>query len=192
LPRLYKCRANPVRCYGSPTESPRTGASASRNLHPAYKQTITRLPTGAQFKCHPRFPLSAPNGDQHRYDHDGSGGMRKSGHNVDDAGDASNTEIGHVAYLPSRTRYRYHTLCAILPNRAFSGEAGIWGRDSRGVPDGPSVRTAAGAMPNQTCVIGREPRPSPSGPAAGIAPKREGLSPRRVEKRHSLPSSLSR
>jgi hypothetical protein len=29
--------------------------------------------------------------------------MRKSGHDVDDAGDASNTEIWHVAYLPSRT-----------------------------------------------------------------------------------------
>jgi hypothetical protein len=59
-------------------------------------------------------------------------------------------------------QYRYHATCAILPNRAFSGEAGILGRDSRGVPDGPSLRTVAGAMPNQTCVTGREPRPSPS------------------------------
>jgi hypothetical protein len=46
---------------------------------------------------------SAPDGDQHCDDHDGSGGMRKSGYEVDDAGDTSNTEIGHVAYLPSRT-----------------------------------------------------------------------------------------
>jgi hypothetical protein len=46
---------------------------------------------------------SAPNDDQHCYHHDGSGGMRESRHDVDDAGDASNTEIGHVAYLPSRT-----------------------------------------------------------------------------------------
>jgi hypothetical protein len=45
----------------------------------------------------------APDGEQHCYDRDGSGGMRKSGHDVDNAGDASNTEIGHVAYLPSRT-----------------------------------------------------------------------------------------
>jgi hypothetical protein len=29
--------------------------------------------------------------------------MGKSGYDVDDAGHASNTEIGHVAYLPSRT-----------------------------------------------------------------------------------------
>jgi hypothetical protein len=29
--------------------------------------------------------------------HDSSDGMRKSGYDVDDAGDASNTEIGHVA-----------------------------------------------------------------------------------------------
>src|SRR3984893_16768066 len=42
--------------------------------------------------------------------------MRNSGHDADDAGDASSSEIGHVAYLPSRTMYRYNTACAILPN----------------------------------------------------------------------------
>jgi hypothetical protein len=36
-------------------------------------------------------------------------------------------------------QYRYHTTCAILPNRAFSGEAGIWGRDSRGSPTDPQL-----------------------------------------------------
>src|ERR1700680_2662403 len=46
---------------------------------------------------------SAPDGDQHCNEHDSSGGMRNSGYDVDDAGDASNTEIGHVAYLPYRT-----------------------------------------------------------------------------------------
>ncbi len=49
------------------------------------------------------FIYSAPDGNQHGNDHDGSGGMRESRHDVDDAGDASNTEIGHAAYLPSRT-----------------------------------------------------------------------------------------
>jgi hypothetical protein len=46
---------------------------------------------------------SAPDGDQHCNDHDGSGGIRNSAYDVDDAGDTSNAEIGHVAYLPSRT-----------------------------------------------------------------------------------------
>jgi hypothetical protein len=36
-------------------------------------------------------------------------------------------------------QYRYHTTCAILPNRAFSGEAGTWGRDSRGSPTDPQL-----------------------------------------------------
>jgi hypothetical protein len=51
--------------------------------------------------------------------------MRKSGYDVDDAGNASNTEIGHVAYLPSRTSIAMHTRCAIMPNPgASSGESG--------------------------------------------------------------------
>ena len=38
--------------------------------------------------------------------------------------------------------YRYNTACAILPNPGLArAEAGIWGKDSRGVPDGPSIRT---------------------------------------------------
>ena len=58
------------------------------------------MPTVEQFRA---ILCSAPDGDQHCNDHDTSGGMRNSGYDVDDAGDASNTEIGHVAYLPSRT-----------------------------------------------------------------------------------------
>jgi len=46
-PRLYKRRANA--CHsGSPTESPPTSPSATRNLHLAYKQIGTRLPTVEQ------------------------------------------------------------------------------------------------------------------------------------------------
>jgi hypothetical protein len=52
-----------------------------------------------QFKCHPRSPLSSvPDGNQYCND-DSSGGMRKSGYDVDDAGDASNTEIGVLTSL---------------------------------------------------------------------------------------------
>jgi hypothetical protein len=72
---------------------------------------------------------SAPDGEQHCTDHDTSGGMRKSGYDVDDAGDASNTEIGHVAYLPSRTSIAVNTACAILPNPGLpraKRESGEW------------------------------------------------------------------
>jgi hypothetical protein len=83
-------------------------------------------------------------------DRDGSGGMRKSGYDVHDAGDASNTEIGHVAYLSSRTAIAItHHVCDLAESGASSGTAGIWGKDSRG-PNGLSLRTAATAMPNQT------------------------------------------
>jgi hypothetical protein len=39
---------------------------------------------------------SPPDGDQHCNDHDSSGGMRKSGCDMDDAGDASEAEIRHL------------------------------------------------------------------------------------------------
>jgi len=81
----------------SPTDSPRTDASASRDLHPAYKQTHQ---AAAQFKCHPAFFISADGITLRRSRQ--SGGVRKSGYHVDDAGNASNTEIG-TCYLPSRT-----------------------------------------------------------------------------------------
>jgi hypothetical protein len=57
---------------------------------------------------------------------------------------------GMMPTLPSRTMYRYNTACAILPNPGLARvEAGIWGKDARGVPNGLSVRTVATAMPNQ-------------------------------------------
>src|SRR6266851_2034800 len=82
---------------------------------------------------------SAPDGDQHCYDHDSSGGMRKSGYEVDDAGDASNTEIGHVpTCLLEPVSLSHHG--AILTNPGASlGGTGIWGKDPRGVPNGLSV-----------------------------------------------------
>jgi hypothetical protein len=59
-----------------------------------------RLPTVERFKCH-----SALSFVQRQMVINTattttcSGGMRKSDRHVDDAGDASNTEIGHVAYF---------------------------------------------------------------------------------------------
>jgi hypothetical protein len=120
--------------------------------------------------------------------------MRKSGYDVDDAGDASNTEIGHVAYLPSRTniaiRPRLHAESGGLPR----GKLKLGKGTLAGAADGLSVRSVATAMPNQTSVAVREPRPQPcANRAAGIAPNEKDLARgERVEKRHSLPSSLSR
>jgi len=105
------------------------------------------------------FPYSAPDRDQHCEDHDGSGGMRKSGYHVDDAGNASNTEIGHVPTCLLEPVSLAHHVCDLDESGGFLGEARIWGKDPRGVPNGLSVRTVATAMPNQTCVAVREPRP---------------------------------
>jgi hypothetical protein len=79
--------------------------------------------------------------------------------------------------LAFSNQYRYHTTCAILTNPgASSGEAGIWGKDPRGVPNALSVRTVATAMPNQTCVEAREPRPMPcANRPVGIAPNERDL-----------------
>jgi len=98
------------------------------------------------------FLYSSPASDQHCNDHDSSGGMRKSGYHVDDSGDASNTEIGHLPAFSNQ--YRYHTTCLTLANLGFVRRRGNLGKDSREVPDGPSVRTAARAMPNLACVTG--------------------------------------
>jgi hypothetical protein len=132
----------------------------------------------------------SPDGDQHCDDHDGSGGMRKSGYEVDDAGDASNTEIGHVAYLPSRTSVAITPLCDLAEPGDF-----LWGSGNLGertlAESGLSVRTLATAMPNQLGLPCESCDHCPVQPAAEIALTR-GLSRRRAEKRHSLPSSLSR
>ena len=104
-------------------------------------QTSARLPTGAQFNCHPRFPLSAPDGDQHCDDHDSSGGVRKSGYHVDDAGDASDTEIGHVPACLLEPVSLSHDVCD-LAESGFLGRSGNLGKGlSQGVPDGPLIRT---------------------------------------------------
>jgi hypothetical protein len=85
--------------------------------------------------------------------------MRKSGYEVDDAGDASNTEIGHVAYLPSRTSIAIPPRVRSCRLGGFLGGSGIWGKNSR--PDGLSVRTVATAVPNETCVAVRDRDPCP-------------------------------
>ena len=74
------------------------------------------------------FVYSAPDGNQHGNDHDGSGGTRESRHDVDDAGDASNTEIGHVDLLAFSNHYRYHTMCAIVPNLGLARRGGNLGK----------------------------------------------------------------
>ena len=147
--------------YGSSTESPRTGPSASRNLYLAYKQTSIRLPTVDSCGVIRALPYSAPDGDQHCYDHEGSGGMRKSGHDVDDAGDASNTEIGHVPTCLLEPLSLSHHVCDLAESGGFLGGSGNLGNGLSRSPNGLSVRTAATAMPNQSCVTGREPRPLP-------------------------------
>jgi hypothetical protein len=134
---------------------------------------------------------SAPDGDQHCDDHDGSGGMRKSGYDVDDAGDASNTEIGHVAYLPSRTSV------AITP-RVRSCRIGL-SRAKRESGEGTLAGSQTGYRLEQQQLQCQTRFASPCesrdhGPVRtcrGIAVTR-GLSRRRAEKRQSLPSSLSR
>ena len=81
--------------------------------------------------------------------------------------------------------YRYHTTCAILPNLgASSGEAGIWGMDSRGARTG--YRLGQQQLRCQTRVAlpgeSRDHCPVPTG--RQIASTR-GTYPRREEKRHS-------
>ena len=173
------------------TEPPGAVPSAPRNLH---LRTSKQAPGCRQLSNSGvirALLCSAPDGDQHGYDHDGSGGMRKSGQDVDDAGDASNTEIGHVPTCllePDIAITRCVRSCRIGLSRAK--------RESGGTLAGsqtdprleqcrcnakPDLRYRARAATIALCQ-----------PAAGIAPKREGLSPRRVEKRHSFPSSLWR
>jgi hypothetical protein len=89
--------------------------------------------------------------------------MRKSGYHVDDAGDASNTEIGHVPTCLLEPISLSHDVCD-LAESGFLGRGGNLGRDSRRVPDEPLIRTVAGAMPNQTCAAARERRPPFSTP----------------------------
>ena len=52
-------------------------------------------------------------------------------------------------------QYRYHTTVGDLAESGFLERTGNLGRNSRGVPDAPPIRTVAGAMPNQACVTGR-------------------------------------
>jgi hypothetical protein len=59
--------------------------------------------------------------------------MRESGYDVDDAGNASNTEIGHVAYCLLEPLSLSHHVCDLAESGGFLGEAGIWGKDPRGV-----------------------------------------------------------
>jgi hypothetical protein len=69
--------------------------------------------------CRPR-PIPAaqllgspPDGDQHCHDHDSSGGMRKSGCDVDDAGDASEAEIRHL--FSEGAGFRFWPIRAPIP-----------------------------------------------------------------------------
>ena len=87
--------------------------------------------------------------------------MRKSGYDVDDAGDASNTEIGHVPTCLLEPLSLSHRLCDLAESGGFLGGSGNLGNGLSRSPNGLSVRTAATAMPNQSCVTGREPRPLP-------------------------------
>jgi hypothetical protein len=87
--------------------------------------------------------------------------MRNSGYDVDDAGDASNTEIGHVAYLPSQTSIAITPCvrsCRIrgLPRgKRESGE-----RILAGSQKGYRLNSSnCDAKP--ACVAVREPRPLP-------------------------------
>jgi hypothetical protein len=87
--------------------------------------------------------------------------MRKSGYDVDDAGDASNTEIGHVPTCLLEPLSLSHHVCDLAESGGFLGGSGNLGNGLSRSPNGLSVRTAATAMPNQSCVTGREPRPLP-------------------------------
>ena len=145
--------------------------------------TATNFPSGTICRIDPavvRFGqqntllCSAPDGDQHCNDHDGSGGIRNSGYDVDDAGDTSNTEIGHVAYLPSRTSIaitRRVRSCRIGLSRAKreSGEGTLAGsqtdpRFSSRCNAKPDLRYRARAATIALCQ-----------PAAGIAPNERDL-----------------
>jgi len=113
------------------------------------------------------LPYSAPDGDQRQMaihtanDHEGSGGMRKSGYDVDDARDASHTEIGHVPTCLLEPLSLSRHVCDLGESGGFLGGTGNLGNGLSRSPNGLSVRTAATAMPNQSCVTGREPRPLP-------------------------------
>jgi hypothetical protein len=121
------------------------------------------------------FIYSAPDGNQHGNDHDGSGGMRESRHDVDDAGDASNTEIGHVAYLPSRTSIAITPCVRSCRIWGLLGEEGISGRDSRGGPK-TGYRLSSNCDAKPACVPVREPATMAlCEPAAGIATNESDL-----------------
>jgi hypothetical protein len=63
-------------------------------------QTSTRLPRVEQFECHPRSPyVQRQMAINTATTTIRSGAIRKSGRDVEDAGDASNTEIRHVCLL---------------------------------------------------------------------------------------------
>src|SRR6266481_2694902 len=83
-------------------------------------------------------------------------------------------------------------VCDLAESGGFPGGSGNLGKGLSRVPNGLSVRTVATAMPNQTCVAVREPRPLPCVNRPPEFPLTRGTYPRRAEKRHSLPSSLSR
>jgi hypothetical protein len=59
--------------------------------------------------------------------------MRKSGHDVDDAGDASNTEIGHVPTCLLEPVSLSHDVCDL----AESGFLGRSGNLGKGLSQGP-------------------------------------------------------
>jgi len=101
----------------------------------AYKQTSTPC---RQLSSSALSFVQRPDGEQHCYDHDGSGGMRKSGYGVDDAGDASNAEIGHVPtyllerYIAITPRVRPCRIRGLLGRKRESGERTLAGKRAIG------------------------------------------------------------
>src|SRR6266404_3357669 len=66
-----------------------------------------------------------------------------------------------MCLLAFSNHYRYHHVCDLAESGGFLGGSGNLGNGlSRGT-NGRSVRTVATAMPNQTCVAVRLPRPLP-------------------------------
>src|SRR5260221_8648997 len=66
-----------------------------------------------------------------------------------------------MCLLAFSNHYRYHHVCDLAESGGFLGGSGNLGNGLSRSPNGLSVRTAATAMPNQSCVTGREPRPLP-------------------------------
>jgi len=117
--------------------------------------------------------------------------MRNSGHDVDDAGDASNSDIGLLpTCLLEPVSLSHH-----VRDPAESGLARRSGNLGKGLSrrsqTGDRLEQIATAMPNQTSVGTKRDR-CPVPPGRRITPNERDLArPRRVEKRHFLQASFA-